>query len=372
MTETERYLKAATRGLWGHDRRALRTELQGHINVRLQELRLAGLTATEAERQTLRELGAAAEVRTGMFGVHTLPKLGKGGLVGLMAATLLVTTLPRSQAQVSIIFGSSQLAIDTAYLDFQQLQREVGKVGGTLTGTAERATLSLPGIAPTVLPPVGWAAETFKERGQMYVSTRSVVASLLSKRADIRLSGWSNLTMQVGKTKLHLQTTDERIAQSLYTATLWPNRDLTGQVPLALPLLHPGVDTQRFTLTGGVQDGQVYALVVPVFRSWWALIGGQEQTCNMNFSISTAVARGGQVTFEGAKGAEPFALQPSVQQMHRVIAPYLKSGEVSTWNTQRPAPAVLLKLSGHFGNDAYTVVSPKELQRQSTPGPGAP
>jgi hypothetical protein len=99
MKPTEQYLRSATRGLWGRAKRELRQELQGHLQVRIQEWRLGGLTEAEAERQTLRELGAPEEVRTGMLGVYTLPALGKGGLASLLTASLLISILPQGQAQ---------------------------------------------------------------------------------------------------------------------------------------------------------------------------------------------------------------------------------------------------------------------------------
>ena len=62
-SDTERYLNAATRGLWGHQRHALKTELRGHITARVQDFRLGGLSAAEAERQPLRERARAGERR---------------------------------------------------------------------------------------------------------------------------------------------------------------------------------------------------------------------------------------------------------------------------------------------------------------------
>jgi len=58
MNARDRYLKQATRGLWGKARWELRIELQGHINERVAEFRLGGLSQEESEHHALRELGA--------------------------------------------------------------------------------------------------------------------------------------------------------------------------------------------------------------------------------------------------------------------------------------------------------------------------
>lgn len=364
MNEVERYLKAATRGLWGQQRREVRTELQGHITVRIQELRLGGLTEAEAQRQTLRELGAPAEVRTGMLGVHTLPALGKSGLAAMLAATLLIGTLPRGQAQVSGIFDSAGQEVAAAYLDFTQLQREVEKVGGKLSGTPEEASLTLPGTPRATLPAQGWPWSALRQQGRTYVSAPSLVYALLASGADLQLSGWTNPVLQVGKTNLQIRTNDWRVSNNLYSATLWTHPQLTRQIPG--DILEPNGDVQQVTLRGNFEAGKVYALVTPIFRSWWTDPGAKGQpgqSGNMNLAMNTSVAEKGQVTFRIYNQAEHFKLMPSVDAMHRSLAPYLKSGALSSWEAKTPAPSVVLALSGHFGPDAYTVVPPQGLQR---------
>lgn len=110
MNDTERYLKTATKGLWGRQRRALRDELSGHISVRIQEYKLSGLPEQEAERQTLRELGAPSQVSSGMLSVHTLPVLGKVGVVSLLLTTALLSVVPKGLAQVSSQYLLSDVA----------------------------------------------------------------------------------------------------------------------------------------------------------------------------------------------------------------------------------------------------------------------
>jgi hypothetical protein len=149
MKQTEQYVRQATRGLWGKARRELRAELQGHIAERAQEFRLAGLNQEEAERQTLRELGAPVQVSGGMLDVHTLPALGKAGVLSALLATTLFAALPQGLAQVQSIYGHAENAGPSSYLDFQQLREAVKKAGGEISGPADNATITVPGAPST-------------------------------------------------------------------------------------------------------------------------------------------------------------------------------------------------------------------------------
>ncbi len=161
MNDTERYLKAATKGLWGRERSALKAELRGHISARVQEFRLGGLSEAEAERQTLRELGAPVQVSNGMLGVHTLPAFGKAGLLSALLATALLTVVPQGLAQVRAVYAVPPISVvqdkkvqfgAESYLDFEQLKKELAKAGAQLSGPANRATLVLPGTPRPTQP----------------------------------------------------------------------------------------------------------------------------------------------------------------------------------------------------------------------------
>ena len=158
---TERYLNAATHGLWGRHRRALKAELRGHITARVQDFRLGGLSAAEAERQTLRELGAPVRVSSGMLGVYALPALGRAGALSALLMTGLLTVLPQGLAQVGSLYTSPRFVTTSAgevqfgassYLDFDQLKKELKKAGVQLQGSIDKPTLIIPGTPrPTQL-----------------------------------------------------------------------------------------------------------------------------------------------------------------------------------------------------------------------------
>lgn len=357
MKPTEQYLRSATRGLWGRAKRELRQELEGHLQVRIQEWRLGGFTEAEAERQTLRELGAPEEVRTGMLGLYTLPALGKGGLASLLTVSLLISILPQGQAQVSSIFAGSPQQGAASYLDFTQLQSELQKSGAALTGTPQNPTLTVPGAPFSPFPVGNFPGSVLKQQGKTYLQTDALVNALLNSGSDLRLSGWTNPTLQAGKIKIQIQTTDWRVSNRLYGATLYTRPELGLGLPVNL--LEPNGDTQDLTLTGNFQVGKVYALVMPLQGNWTSTGPGGEVIDRGNLMLTTniAVAKPGRVTFrmytEPARHVQPVA---SLEGFHNLLDPLRNAAARVRWSSQQPAPALVLALSGHFGPDAYQVM----------------
>ena len=273
---TERYLNAATRGLWGRQRRALKAELRGHITARVQDFRLGGLSAAEAERQTLRELGAPVRVSGGMLGVYALPALGRAGALGALLMTGLLTVLPQGLAQVSGKFLAPDDALASSYLDFNQLKFEIAKVGGTLTGTAENPTISLPGLSiPTMLSGVAaWRGAALTQGGRQYIQGSAVLTRLRSTGAEVRLSGWNPVQIHVGNFVLTVETRgDRRVASDLYVESigeLFSDRVSSGRaIPRRTSFDNRGDRTNPngLTFSGPVKMGEVYAIAVPIFST---------------------------------------------------------------------------------------------------------
>jgi hypothetical protein len=66
MTELERFLKNATRGLWGKRKLEAHEELESHVLERARKHELVGLSQKEAISRSLAELGSASVIRSGM------------------------------------------------------------------------------------------------------------------------------------------------------------------------------------------------------------------------------------------------------------------------------------------------------------------
>lgn len=88
MTELDRYLNHATRGLFGARRRAVREELHGNLVQHALDLQVSGLSPEDALRGALRDFGSPARVSQGLLRVHTLPMVVTGLLMASSIGTV--------------------------------------------------------------------------------------------------------------------------------------------------------------------------------------------------------------------------------------------------------------------------------------------
>lgn len=107
----ERYLRQATRGLKGGDRRQVQQELRADLERLIDEQRLAGLTETQAVQAALELYGDPGEAAVGFVQVHTLPRLKPvvpGALVFLAVASLV--TIPRTSEAILVTMQGAKPA----------------------------------------------------------------------------------------------------------------------------------------------------------------------------------------------------------------------------------------------------------------------
>lgn len=89
---TDRFIRHATRGLWGQKKRDVALELRGAIEDKVWRHTLLGLSLREAEQAALRDLGSPHVIARDLNRVHTAPTalratllLGITGLLSLQA-----------------------------------------------------------------------------------------------------------------------------------------------------------------------------------------------------------------------------------------------------------------------------------------------
>ncbi|PNY80585.1 permease prefix domain 1-containing protein [Deinococcus koreensis] len=363
VNDTERYLNAATRGLWGRQRRELSTELRGHIQMRVNELLIAGHGEAQAQAQVLRELGAPAQVSGGMLQVHTLPGALKGGFAAILVATAMLSVLPHSQAQVQSIYGNIPNYGASGYFNFQQLQEELKRAGAGLTGNAANATLTLPGAPRPDYPVNTWGATTLKQDGQTYIQARSIIAALQNTGAVLKLSGWTNPILQAQGARIRFQTSDWRVLNDLYGQTLGGNTDLTAFGSLPLTMLEPDGNTSEISVSNPrLQKGQIYALVTAQFSDWKRMDSAGNPLDSGTIMLASNIVQGaaGMAQFRIYNDTRPLQLFGTVEAFQKAIDPY--RGKTRPWNAARPAPALLLELSGRFDQDAFKVVLPDKTR----------
>ena len=137
MKELERYLQKATQGLWGKKRQEVWQELEGNLNIRIQELQVQGVSQEKAVRQALAEIGEPREVSVGMHRIYTLPRLGLAlVLVAVLAGfSLLWINQVRAQGGLRLegMFEASPLSDElessNGYLNATSLMDELVKSG---------------------------------------------------------------------------------------------------------------------------------------------------------------------------------------------------------------------------------------------------
>lgn len=361
MNDTEMYLRSATRGLWGKERRALRTELQGHIQVRVSELMVAGFSPAEAERQTLRELGAPQQVSRGMAGVYALSTAIKGTVMTSILAFGVLLTVQQGQAQVKGIFGSVPNGGTSAYVNIEQLKQELTKAGGGISSNPDKGymgTLKLPGAPHSPYPMRAWPGTVLQQDGQDYLDIRVLLGSLMSTGAPLHLSGWKNPKMTAGSATIGIETDDWRVINELYAATVFfTNSGMTDFGHIPWRNLDPNGLTEITIKNSRFKAGHIYALVLPIFTDWYMLDdkGKKTDTGSLNLTFNAVqVDKDGQAKFRIYDTTQPFKLVPDETKFQKMVQPYVNN--YAFWSEKNPAPGLLLELTGNFGPDAYKVL----------------
>jgi hypothetical protein len=149
MTALERYLRTATRGLWGRKRLEVREELTAHVLERAYRHEVAGLGHEAAVARAIAELGNPQTIRAGMIGVHTMPNLFKiSGTLTILAVGA-VTMLNVSRAQIGV---SERLPVQQC-ADLQVARFEFPFAASTKTISCNYGGwLSVEGIKKTLEP----------------------------------------------------------------------------------------------------------------------------------------------------------------------------------------------------------------------------
>jgi hypothetical protein len=89
MNDLEKYLRMATRGLWGKRKLEVREELEAHVLERAHKHELLGLTREDAISKSMQELGNARVINQRMMEVYVLSKqLLLGGVCACALASV--------------------------------------------------------------------------------------------------------------------------------------------------------------------------------------------------------------------------------------------------------------------------------------------
>jgi hypothetical protein len=231
MDALERYLNLATRGLWGQKKRDVRQELDGNIREMALEFQIAGLDQTESIQRALLEFGAPQKVSIGMSNVYLIPSMiRKLALAGVLSS-LGVVAFNSSAAQiVPVSFSSAEFGWipKTAYLEIKSLQNKLSEAGIKNAIKTKSLEVTFPGSKPIrvdVISEITVAAGPVKpdtKYGQQFVAFDDLVLKLQAANPElIKLEGWGEVTLTVGKTSLKFGSLEQPVVPySLYGVAL--------------------------------------------------------------------------------------------------------------------------------------------------------
>ena len=254
VVDIERYLRSATRGLWGRKRREVREELAAHIEERTVAFRLAGLSEEDAVERSLREMGEPGEVSEGMTRIYTLPTLfGSGTLLAAVCAVAVIAfsdssaqSLPmdyRWPAEICLEASAQALPpkckTDEPWLSAQELKENLEPLGVGVTKEKDSVTLAFPNAQPVRLTPpninpeeYGSSLDTLNPTVQSeqlrkdYYPLTTIINEIASQAGvPVKLEGWENLTLQVGEVAFQLGTEAQPLREEktyLFALLFWP------------------------------------------------------------------------------------------------------------------------------------------------------
>lgn len=100
MTNLEKYLNNATRGIWGKRKLEIREELEGHILENARKYEIAGFTPDQAVTKVLEQLGNPRKLSFGFWEVYMVMQrqfmLGSLMVVTLLSVATWQMTLQRN------------------------------------------------------------------------------------------------------------------------------------------------------------------------------------------------------------------------------------------------------------------------------------
>ncbi len=360
MSETERYVRRASRGLWGKKAHEVRAELRGHIEGRVLEFRAGGLGQAEAIRQTLRELGAPERVRAGMGQVYLLPTLARSGALALIGAVLAASLITQGIAQVQAFDKNPPGLPEVApYLRLSDLQQKLQEAGlstqlqnGYFSVRLEngRQILRLPLRAGN--GPNYGADELIRRQSDLYLRSDVLLGALAKTGASVRLDGLVNPTLFINGHGIKLGTTEKPFDASAYfTGRLFDQLNREGQANVRSQWTTEAGVPYDLSVQG--QPGDLFAILFVIPRPKIINSAGNLVTINPVGALQLAQL--------DAEGQLHFRLP--VNQLRFLGSPKAVVDATST-ATIDTSPAVLLKLNrqiGQGGQAIYEIVPASNL-----------
>lgn len=230
MSELDRYLRRATRGLWGRRRQEVWAELEANLGLRVRELQVAGLSEAAAAQKALEEIGEPRIVQEGMTRLYTFPKMARASLLAAMLALALTGLLSVLQGQAQV--GLGVFKIHLAYRQGSHLKpASVWVETKDLVplqlrpGEEQPDALTLQVGGKTLAVPVN-TVEGGPWNGRRFVDLVRLAQLAEQAGVRVRLEGWEKPSLVLGSARLALQTSgasaspEDQLGYTLYASLL--------------------------------------------------------------------------------------------------------------------------------------------------------
>ena len=282
MTDLEKFLRQASRGLWGRERQTIRRELESHVRHRASRYEISGSSEVEAIKLAIADLGEPREINSGMKGVYIMPTTIRAGVLTATLATFVFMGAQLSTAQVTgtMLYPTPACVIEKQ-ANFKVGQDELPCDSGfSISLESLRSVLEPLNVAfenygipdsTTIRFPEGTAA-TFKGYSQMswqdsagnsdvlpivsdYIEIGYFFTQLRATTLRIMVKGWNNPQITVGKTQFTLGSSTQVVeANYIYPSLLWSSIDTSFPGPATEPL-NVYTEDQKF---GWAQDAKLF------------------------------------------------------------------------------------------------------------------
>jgi hypothetical protein len=239
MTDLEKFLRQASRGLWGRERQTVRRELESHIRHRAQRYEVSGSSELEAIKLAIADLGEALEINSGMKGVYSVPTTIRAGVLTAALATFVFMGAQLSTAQVT---GTTKFPTPACL----EQGMETFKLGQNFMPCQSGFSVSLESLKSVLIPlgvkfehselqdttvirfPEGKSATllgypAFPQKDidgtvqitKGYIPLYVFFEQLRSTNLPISVEGWDNPRITVGQTSFSLGSTSKVVEGSM-------------------------------------------------------------------------------------------------------------------------------------------------------------
>ena len=293
MTNLERYLNQATRGIWGRRKLEIREELESDILERTKKFELMRLSRETATARAIQELGDARVVNRGMTGVYMMPTFFKSAIVAAMISVVLVLSVQPSIAQVAnstrFPIAQCQDANAKSFMDLienKNVAIPCDSGENWISISSLKQTLQPLGVKVAEYPDVAYRTIglTFPEHytatlnldsvqhkfgdtkiimNQDFFNATILMHALMDTPLHLRMTGWKNPRISVGKTTFYLGKDNSLVNTShLYVSGLYSEIDSLFPYKLAMEDIVFGAEqmNQHFADAGIIRDEYIHKI----------------------------------------------------------------------------------------------------------------